>query len=56
MAKSIDENIDAIDMRTHHTFAEFDWDDGKHASNLAKHGVDVIDVLAAFADPGRRIV
>ncbi|WP_377287793.1 BrnT family toxin [Rhizobium sp. SG2393] len=56
MAKSIDENIDAIDMRTHHTSAEFDWDDGKHASNLAKHGVDFIDVLAAFADPGRKIV
>ncbi|HEX6746850.1 MAG TPA: BrnT family toxin [Longimicrobium sp.] len=36
-----------------HTFgeAEFEWDDGKAAVNLAKHGVDIADALFVFDDP-----
>jgi uncharacterized DUF497 family protein len=29
----------------------FEWDDGKAASNLAKHGIDFADVLEVFEDP-----
>ncbi|SIR15805.1 hypothetical protein SAMN05880582_10761 [Rhizobium sp. RU20A] len=55
MGKSIDENIDDRGDLTHHSFVEFDWDDGKHASNLEKHRVDFIDVIPAFADVGKMI-
>lgn len=30
---------------------KFEWDDGKAAANLAKHGVDFADAIDAFADP-----
>ncbi len=39
------------------TFDEnFEWDDAKEASNLAKHGVPFIEAVAAFADPHRVIL
>ncbi len=34
---------------------QFEWDDGKAASNLGKHGVDFEDALRVFLDP-RRLV
>jgi uncharacterized protein len=30
---------------------EFEWDDAKAASNLAKHGVDFIHAMAVIGDP-----
>jgi len=30
---------------------EFDWDDAKAASNLAKHGVSFEEALTVFDDP-----
>jgi uncharacterized DUF497 family protein len=30
---------------------EFEWDDAKAASNLAKHGVSFEEALTVFADP-----
>lgn len=30
---------------------EFEWDDEKSASNLAKHGVDFLESMTVFADP-----
>ncbi|MDR2188898.1 MAG: BrnT family toxin [Azonexus sp.] len=32
---------------------EFEWDAGKAASNLQKHGVAFEDALLVFYDPGR---
>ncbi len=34
---------------------EFGWDPAKHASNLAKHQIDFIDVTLCFDDPNRRV-
>jgi uncharacterized protein len=36
-----------------HTFheVEFEWDDGKAAANLAKHGVEFGDAVEALFDP-----
>lgn len=36
-----------------HTLEEvdFEWDDGKAASNSARHGVEFADACAAFFDP-----
>jgi len=32
---------------------EFEWDDGKDAANLQKHGVELIVAAAMFDDPNR---
>jgi uncharacterized DUF497 family protein len=32
---------------------QYEWDDGKAANNLRKHGVDFADVIAALQDPNR---
>ena len=32
---------------------EYEWDDAKAAANLAKHGVDFVDAIAALLDPNR---
>jgi uncharacterized DUF497 family protein len=29
----------------------YEWDDNERRSNLAKHGIDFLDAIAAFADP-----
>jgi uncharacterized DUF497 family protein len=34
---------------------QFEWDDAKAASNVAKHGIDFDDALRVFLDP-RRLV
>src|SRR5262249_35855911 len=31
----------------------YEWDDGKAAENLRKHGVDFMDAVAALKDPNR---
>ena len=31
----------------------YEWDDGKAAVNLRKHGVDFMDSIAALEDPNR---
>ncbi len=31
----------------------YEWDDGKAAANLRKHGVDFVDSIAALEDPNR---
>jgi uncharacterized DUF497 family protein len=33
----------------------FEWDDGKNAANVAKHGVSFFEAQLAFADP-RRVI
>lgn len=33
------------------TAYEFEWDDAKAASNLAKHGVDFHETMSVFLDP-----
>ena len=39
------------------TFGEqFEWDERKESSNLAKHGVAFVEAVAAFADPQRLIL
>lgn len=30
---------------------EFEWDDGKAASNESKHGVSFVEAVTVFADP-----
>ena len=35
---------------------QFEWDDAKEATNLAKHGVSFLEAVEAFADPGRVIL
>jgi len=35
----------------YHGRVEFDWDDAKAASNLAKHGVSFEEALTVFDDP-----
>ena len=30
---------------------EFEWDDAKAESNLAKHGVDFMDAMSVLLDP-----
>jgi uncharacterized DUF497 family protein len=32
---------------------QYEWDDGKAAENLRKHGVDLADAIAALEDPNR---
>lgn len=32
---------------------EFEWDEGKRLSNMAKHGVDFVDAMRVFDDEGR---
>jgi len=32
---------------------QYEWDDGKAAVNLRKHGVDFADAIAALEDPNR---
>jgi uncharacterized DUF497 family protein len=32
---------------------QFEWDNGKAAANLRKHGVDFVDAIAALEDPNR---
>ena len=34
---------------------QFEWDEAKHATNLAKHHVSFFDAQFAFADPHRVI-
>jgi hypothetical protein len=36
-----------------HTAPTFEWDEAKRRANLARHGVDFLDVLSVFADPAR---
>jgi uncharacterized protein len=55
LEKSSDKSIDDSAFGRHHVAAEFDWHDEKHASNVAKHGIDFFDVLVAFSDPGRMV-
>ena len=31
----------------------YEWDEGKAAENIRKHGVDFVDVIAALEDPNR---
>lgn len=35
---------------------EFDWNPSKCAKNIAERSIDFADVVAGFADPGRKIV
>jgi len=32
---------------------QYEWDNGKAAENLRKHGVDFADAIAAVEDPNR---
>jgi uncharacterized DUF497 family protein len=32
---------------------QYEWDNGKAADNLRKHGVDFADAIAALHDPSR---
>jgi len=32
---------------------QYEWDNGKAADNLRKHGVDFVDAIAALEDPNR---
>jgi uncharacterized protein len=32
---------------------QYEWDEGKAAANLRKHGVDFLDAIAAVEDPER---
>jgi uncharacterized DUF497 family protein len=32
---------------------EYEWDDAKAATNLAKHGVDFVDAIGALVDANR---
>ncbi|MGY3452199.1 BrnT family toxin [Bradyrhizobium sp. USDA 4353] len=32
---------------------QYEWDDGKAAENLLKHGVDFLDAIPALEDPNR---
>jgi uncharacterized DUF497 family protein len=32
---------------------QYEWDNGKAAENLRKHGVDFADAIAALEDPNR---
>ena len=32
---------------------QYEWDNGKAANNLRKHGVDFADAIAALEDPNR---
>ena len=34
-------------------YVRYEWDDGKAAVNLRKHGVDFVDSIAALEDPNR---
>jgi uncharacterized DUF497 family protein len=36
-------------MYTFHV--QFEWDEAKRASNLAKHGIDFVDAMEMFAAP-----
>jgi len=36
---------------TEGTDYEFEWDDAKAATNLAKHGVDFMDAMSVLLDP-----
>jgi uncharacterized DUF497 family protein len=42
-----DENWDVIASRP-----EFEWDENKRLSNVDKHGLDFVDCLDVFLDPG----
>ena len=35
------------------TLLQYEWDDGKAADNLRKHGVDFMDAIEALEDPNR---
>jgi len=35
---------------------DFEWDDGKAATNLSKHGVSFDEAATAFADPNALIL
>lgn len=35
------------------TYAQYEWDNGKAAENLRKHGVDFADAIAALEDANR---
>ena len=32
---------------------QYEWDEGKAAENIRKHGVDFLDAIAALEDPNR---
>jgi uncharacterized DUF497 family protein len=32
---------------------DYDWDDAKGATNVAKHGIDFLDTIDALTDPHR---
>ena len=34
-------------------YVQYEWDNGKAAANLRKHGVDFADAIAALEDPSR---
>jgi len=37
----------------YHLVVQYEWDNGKAAENLRKHGVDFVDAIAALEDPNR---
>jgi hypothetical protein len=37
----------------YYQFVQYEWDNGKAAENLRKHGVDFADAIAALEDPNR---
>jgi hypothetical protein len=37
----------------YHRGVQYEWDNGKAAENLRKHGVDFSDAVAALEDPNR---
>ena len=37
----------------YYSCVRYEWDDGKAAVNLRKHGVDILDSIAALEDPNR---
>jgi hypothetical protein len=32
---------------------QYEWDEGKAADNIRKHGIDFMDAIEAFEDPSR---
>jgi uncharacterized DUF497 family protein len=46
-----------LDKNTSMTYVlrmkDFEWDENKRASNLAKHGIDFVDAIQVFVDPNR---
>jgi len=59
MSASVDERNGGIDKPraiSGNSRVKFEWDAGKEAANIAKHGVSFSEAQLAFADPRRVIL